>query len=350
MGAIFVSYRRGDSEGQARALFNELAELVGKNSVFMDVDSIALGRDFRQVLQERLGSCDLMLALIGPDWLEIKDASGNRRLENPTDFVRQEIAAALGRNIPVTPVLLRGAHMPVPEQLPDDLKDLAYRNGFELSHTRWDSDVREMIKRLGLGKADLREPQQGAIAAPGAGHPVADVSGSGVAGRRFSSMSIAISAGVTLLLLVSLAVWAMSGGDAQSAHPPTKPVTNETPVSARPESTMTIKSVVLKDGGTSGTQRSSQLDHQETLQTTGTLKMEFELSRGACSKVRLHIFIDGKPVRQTEFIDDTTGLLDLGPVSSGRHTLTLSPEGQLGGCNSGTLGSWGGALTLQVGT
>jgi hypothetical protein len=157
MGAVFVSYRREDSEGQARALSIELAQLIGKDSVFMDVDSIALGRDFRQVLQERLASCDILLALIGPEWLDSKDATGSRRLDRPTDFVRQEIAAALKRNIPVTPVLLRGAKMPAQERLPDDLKDLAYRNGFELSHTRWESDVREMVKRLGIGKAAVRQ-------------------------------------------------------------------------------------------------------------------------------------------------------------------------------------------------
>jgi len=150
MGAVFVNYRRGDSEGQARALFGELTKLLGKDSVFMDVDSIALGRDFRTVLQERLGSCDVMVALIGPDWLDAADPSGNRRLESPTDFVRQEIAAALKRNIPVIPVLVQGARMPVSEQLPDDLRDLPYRNGFELGHTTWESDVAEMVKRLGL--------------------------------------------------------------------------------------------------------------------------------------------------------------------------------------------------------
>ena len=153
MGAIFVSYRRGDSEGQARALSLELEQYLGADSVFMDVDSIALGRDFRLVLQERLETCDLLLALIGPDWLDIKDSAGNRRLESPTDFVRQEIAAALKRNIPVTPVLVQGAQMPPPERLPDDLKELAFRNGFEISHTRWESDVRELLKRLGLAQA-----------------------------------------------------------------------------------------------------------------------------------------------------------------------------------------------------
>jgi TIR domain len=160
MSAIFVSYRRGDSEGQARALYIQLADLIGKDSVFMDVDSISLGRDFRQILHERLGSCDLMLALIGPSWMDAKDAAGNRRLENPTDLVRQEIAAALKRNIPVIPVLLQGVQMPTPERLPEDLKDLAYRNGFELGHSTWESDVKEMIKRLGLVERKARASAQ----------------------------------------------------------------------------------------------------------------------------------------------------------------------------------------------
>jgi hypothetical protein len=152
MRTVFVSYRRGDSEGQARALSFDLVKLIGKDSVFMDVDSIALGQDFRRVLHERLESCDLMLALIGPGWLDAKDAAGNRRLESATDLVRQEIAGALKRNIPVTPVLLQGAQMPPPERLPEDIKELVYRNGFELGHSTWESDVREMVKRLGLDK------------------------------------------------------------------------------------------------------------------------------------------------------------------------------------------------------
>ena len=165
MAGIFISYRRGDSEGQARALSIELANYVGEASVFMDVDSIALGRDFRQSLHESLESSDALLALIGPNWLDIRDAAGKRRLDDPDDFVRQEIASALKRNIPVTPVLLQGAIMPSQERLPDDLRDLAFRNGFELSHTRWHSDVREMIQRLGLSAADVppvaaRAPKQ----------------------------------------------------------------------------------------------------------------------------------------------------------------------------------------------
>ena len=238
MGAVFVSYRRGDTEGQARALFNEIADLIGRDSVFMDVDSIALGRDFRQILQERLGSCDLMLALIGPDWLDIKDASGKRRLENPADFVRQEIAAALRRNIPVTPVLVQGAQMPAPEQLPDDLKDLAYRNAFELSHTRWESDVAEMIKRLGLRKADAQQSRPTVAATGRADSPVVTGRGGGaaVAGGAFSWKTIAIGAAAILVVAILVALLSSGGGSDETDSSTSLPSNESTADGAPPSS------------------------------------------------------------------------------------------------------------------
>jgi hypothetical protein len=171
VGSVFISYRREDSEGQARALFQELVSRLGKDAVFMDVDSIALGRDFREVLQERLETCDLMLVLIGRDWLSGKDDAGRRRLDNPADFVRLEIAAALKRKIPITPLLLRGAQMPTAEQLPENISELAYRNGFELSHNRWNSDVLELIKRLALARPDDTSSDAGIRSAPPAPPP-----------------------------------------------------------------------------------------------------------------------------------------------------------------------------------
>src|SRR5215471_6070714 len=161
MGTVFISYRREETAGEARALFNDLVARIGKDFVFMDVDNIALGRDFHEVLRENLASCDLMLVLIGNGWVDAKDRSGRRRLDDPGDFIRLEIGAALKRNIPVTPVLLQGAHMPASEQLPEDLKELSFRNGFELSHNRWESDVQEMVKRLALGKRpDVAAPSR----------------------------------------------------------------------------------------------------------------------------------------------------------------------------------------------
>jgi formylglycine-generating enzyme required for sulfatase activity len=150
MSTVFISYRRENTAGEARALFNDLVARLGENSVFMDVDSIALGRDFRSVLQETTASCDLMLVLIGRNWADVKDERGLVRLENPADYVRLEIESALKRNIAVTPVLVQGTHMPAPEDLPAEIRDLAYRNGFELSHNRWESDVQEMVRRLDL--------------------------------------------------------------------------------------------------------------------------------------------------------------------------------------------------------
>jgi hypothetical protein len=91
-----------------------------------------------------------MLVLIGRDWAEVKDEEGRPRLHNPGDFVRLEIEAALKRDIVVTPILVQGAHMPAPEQLPAEIRDLVYRNGFELSHNRWESDFAEMTRRLNL--------------------------------------------------------------------------------------------------------------------------------------------------------------------------------------------------------
>ena len=154
---IFISYRREETAGEARALFNTLVARLGESSVFMDVDSVALGRDFRQVLQESLASCDLVLVIIGRDWLDAKSGSGQRRIEDPEDFVHLEIGVALKRNIPITPVLVQRAEMPTAQHLPQGIKDFAYRNGFELSHNRWESDVQELLKRLGVGKQPVPE-------------------------------------------------------------------------------------------------------------------------------------------------------------------------------------------------
>jgi hypothetical protein len=148
MRAIFISYRREDAEGQAGRLFNDLARYFGEDTVFMDVAGIEPGRDFRRVIDQHVASCGVLLAMIGKSWIEVADETGRRRLDDPLDFVRLETASALQRDIPVIPVLVHGARMPRAEQLPGDLAELAYRNGVELTHARWDSDVQVLIKAL----------------------------------------------------------------------------------------------------------------------------------------------------------------------------------------------------------
>lgn len=148
MRAIFISYRRDDTEGHAGRLFEDLCDRFGRGSVFMDVAGIEPGRDFRRVIEQQVASCGVLLAMIGKDWLAIADAQGQRRLDDPNDFVRLETAHALKRDIPVIPVLVQNAAMPREEQLPADLKDLAFRNSVELTHARWNSDVQLLIDAL----------------------------------------------------------------------------------------------------------------------------------------------------------------------------------------------------------
>jgi hypothetical protein len=146
--AIFISYRRDDSEGEAGRLFDDLARAFGDNSVFMDVSGINPGADFRKAIDDNVASCGVLLAVIGPAWATIHDGQGVRRLDDANDFVRLEIASALTRNVAVIPVLVHDAKMPRPEQLPENLKDLAFRNSVELTHVRWNSDVQLLINAL----------------------------------------------------------------------------------------------------------------------------------------------------------------------------------------------------------
>ncbi len=147
--AIFISYRRDDSEGEAGRLFDDLVRSFGEASVFMDVSGINPGMDFRKAIDDNVAACGVLLAIIGPSWCPIKGPTGGRRLDDPNDFVRLEIASALARNIAVIPVLVHDAKMPHPEELPDNLKELAFRNSVEITHTRWNSDVQLLTQALG---------------------------------------------------------------------------------------------------------------------------------------------------------------------------------------------------------
>ncbi len=115
----------------------------------MDVAAIEPGRDFRKAIDKSVASCNVLLAVIGREWLDTTDDAGTRRLDDPNDFVRIELASALRRDIPVVPVLVRAAKMPRVDQLPDDLKELAYRNAVELTYARWKADVQALIQALG---------------------------------------------------------------------------------------------------------------------------------------------------------------------------------------------------------
>lgn len=145
---IFVSYRRQDASGEAGRLVDHLQEVFGDDSVFLDVETIEAGLDFIQAIEKALSSCKVLIAMIGPHWATMKDPKGNLRLFNEDDFIRIEISAALKRDIRVIPVLVNGAMMPNPEDLPEDLQGLTRRHAQELSSSRWKYDSEQLTSVL----------------------------------------------------------------------------------------------------------------------------------------------------------------------------------------------------------
>lgn len=145
MARIFISYRRDDTAGHSGRLADHLTRHFGESEIFRDIEHIAPGRDFVEAIEQEVGSCDILIAVIGRLWLTISDAQGQRRLDNPDDFVRLELSTALARNIRVIPVLVQGASMPSPDDLPEQLMGLARRNALELRDTSWSSDVERLI-------------------------------------------------------------------------------------------------------------------------------------------------------------------------------------------------------------
>lgn len=147
MGKVFISYRRDDAAGYARAIYEELTERFPPERVFMDVDAIEPGLPFDEVIRNAVGQCEALLVLIGARWLA-PGADGRSRLEDERDFVRLEIAAALTRKIRVIPVLLDGTPMPKEGELPEPLRGLVWRNAIEVSNTRFNADVSRLAEVL----------------------------------------------------------------------------------------------------------------------------------------------------------------------------------------------------------
>jgi TPR repeat protein len=144
-GQIFISYRRDDASHPAGRLYDRLSAHFTQSQIFIDVDNIPPGIDFVEVIEQSVGSCNVLVAVIGKRWLSSADEEGRRRLDNPEDFVRLEIATALKRGIRVIPVLVDGASMPRSGELPDDLKSLVRRQALTVSHERFRADAERLI-------------------------------------------------------------------------------------------------------------------------------------------------------------------------------------------------------------
>lgn len=145
---VFVSYRRQETSGIAGRLYDRLTQRLGAEHVFMDVDSIEVGANFAEVIERAVDASDVLLAVIGPQWLTATDEEGHRRLDDSDDVVRLEIEAALRHDIRVVPLLVEGAAMPRRRDLPDSLRELAYRTGLVLRHETFNDDLGRIMKVL----------------------------------------------------------------------------------------------------------------------------------------------------------------------------------------------------------
>ncbi len=144
---VFISYRREDRPGFARAIEGQLAQELGKKNVFIDVDDIVPGTDYQDHIHMSIYSCDVLVVIIGENW-NSSTSDGVHRLDNPKDWVRQEIATALNRNIKIIPVLLNGVDMPDESELPEELERLARYEAIEITNSQFKLQSKQLINTI----------------------------------------------------------------------------------------------------------------------------------------------------------------------------------------------------------
>jgi hypothetical protein len=160
MPGTFISYRREDAAGYAGRLRESLERRLGAARVFRDVDTLRPGQDFVQAIESRLSDCAVMIAVIGREWATARDMAGSRRLDEPFDFVRLEISAALTRaNVLVVPVLVEGAAMPAASELPENMRALTRRQALSVRDETWDSDVDRLVNVI-ESAINMRDPSR----------------------------------------------------------------------------------------------------------------------------------------------------------------------------------------------
>jgi hypothetical protein len=145
---IFLCYRREDTQWVARSIYESLSARYGEMQVFRDIDSTPAGVKYSTWIESRIGQCSVMLVVIGDAWSSAEDHAGRRRLDLPKDWVRQEIEAALSRQIPIIPVCVQGASMPSEDELPSSIADLTAFQSAEITDSRWDYDIGRLLKAI----------------------------------------------------------------------------------------------------------------------------------------------------------------------------------------------------------
>jgi TIR domain len=208
MSKIIISYRRADSAAISGRIFDRLASHYGDDAVFMDVDKIPFGTDFREHIRKVLLEGDVLLAVIGPNWLG-KSADGTSRIKDEADPVRVEVEIALRQKTRMIPVLVDGATMPSTADLPDALRDFAYLNAAPLDVGR---DFRAHMDRL------IRSIDE--VLGPGRSRPAAARTGKPRSALRV--MLITVAAAMLILLVVTAGTLLMPGSSPERPAEPAR--------------------------------------------------------------------------------------------------------------------------------
>lgn len=217
---IFISYRHKDTQGEASRLADDLRAALTGVQVFRDVETIAPGEDFVVALERALTECSVMLVLIGPIWLEARDAQGRRKLDDPNDWTRLEVATGLKRGVRVIPVTCRDAPLPATDELPEDLRELRRRQAFQLDNDRWRYDFEQLVDKLVQTEGFRRTARASAEVPAATGTPQRSS-----AGKRWGTIALAV-AGVAVVIAAmiesddGLAPGGSVGGPAVGVPPP----------------------------------------------------------------------------------------------------------------------------------
>jgi hypothetical protein len=232
MRDIFICYRRSDSGGHAGRLRDALAARLPEWHIFRDLDAIGPGEDFVQAMSREIASCDVFLAVIGAHWLTATLPDGRRRLDDPDDHVRRELAEALARGVRIIPVLVAGAAMPAPGQLPPGLSALATRNAITLDDEGWDSDVERLVAAIDSGRAGSQVPfrRPAATARPGPSAEGFAWLKSAARQPRLVLVAVAVAASAAIAI-------ALSGRSPERPVPPGEAPPGASAVRERPRST-----------------------------------------------------------------------------------------------------------------
>lgn len=329
---VFFSYARADTDfvlGLAKRLKSAGAD------VWVDQLDICAGDRWDRAVDEALKSCSCLVVVLSPASVA-------------SDNVMDEVSFALEGNKLLVPVLYQAC------EIPFRLKRVQH-----IDFTAdYDKALGNLLVALGSKAKDVGKREHNNIGEPKREQPIfrpTHIFGSIVVIALIGSFLFWPEQSSLKDSTNSMAIVASPSKPADPKENPTRSTKNSPatkppvePPEKPPQTIIAKEFPVLKAGGTPGTQRSAQLDAEIVFETAGALRMEFLLSNMACSEIRLFIYLDETLVKTTDFFEKRTGDFDFGQVSPGKHRLKVSPEGRIGGCNVGHLGSWGGTLILYV--